>query len=1013
MAESRAQSELRRLLQHRLQGEIYLDPYHQSLYATDASNHRVNPLGVVFPRTEEDLNATVEIAAELGVPLLPRGAGTSLAGSTIGAALVLDCSRYLAHIHHIDRERQTAVVGPGVVCNQLNAAAAAHGLQYGPDPASADRATFGGMIGTNATGAHSIRYGMTVDHVIGLDAVLADGSQVRFEPVSLETARRKAEGGHLEASIYSETLRMRTDMAQAVADHWPRTWRRSSGYSLNYLTGFTPSQPAAWYQDQYPPPADFNLASLVCGSEGTLAIIRRALVRLVPKPKHAVLLVIGFDGPAQAADFTPAILETEPAAVELLPRLLIERARQVPAYSRRLGFVDGDPQTLLVVEFTGDTRAEALAKAGPMEARGRILVGREEQEDLWAVRKAGLGLLMSVPGAAKPITFMEDVAVPVEQLGNYVREVDRLLAEHGTHGEWYAHASAGCLHMRPLIDLKTADGVRRMRAIAAQVVELVVQMQGSISGEHGDGLSHTAYNRQLFGPELTGAFLRLKQTFDPTGILNPGKVVEVEGTHPQLDADLRYGPDYRAQAPLTTFSFQKQGGFQQAVEACIGVGICRKADGVMCPSFQATRLEMHSTRGRANALRAAISGALPEGALTSREMYEILDLCLECKGCKSECPTEVDMARLKAEFLAQYQAEHGVSLRSRAFGELAGLLSLAQPFNWLVNRLAPTAVFRQLLASTLGISRQRTLPPLAARRFRSQLRHSWPVATPTVAASHPPAERVESPPLEVGRAPVKQVASTSPAGRRAAAERVVLFVDTYTDLNFPEIGVAALELLQAAGCQVELAPQQVCCGRPMISKGLLGRARQQARQNVAALAPYARMGIPIVGLEPSCLLTLRDEYLDLLPGDPDAIEVAAAARLIEEYLTDSGASGERRVDRIDWLEPEGKILLHNHCHAKALVGSEPMLTLLRATGLQVEEINSGCCGMAGSFGYEAEHYSLSMDIGELKLFPAVRLAEVGVRFTAPGVSCRAQIKDGTGATAVHPVVLLASALGAR
>lgn len=993
MAESQAQDELRAELQQRFQGEIRLDPYHRALYSTDASNHQITPIGVAFPRHGADLAAIVETAAELKLPLLPRGAGTSLAGSAVGEALVLDCSRHLNQIHGIDPERQVAEVGPGVVCNQLNAAASQFGLQYGPDPASADRATFGGMIGTNATGAHSIRYGMTADHVQGLEVVLADGSEVRLQEHSLAAARSKAAGRGLEAGIHREALRIRQQYAQAVVEHWPRTWRRSSGYSLNYLTGYTPSAPAAWYAEAYPPHGEFNLAPLLCGSEGTLAIIRRAQVKLVPRPAHSVLLVIGFDSAAAASDFTPAILETEPAAVELLPRLLIERARAVPAYSRRLGFVEGDPQALLVVEYTGDTPQQAEAKAESLRSRGRLLLEPAEQNDLWTVRKAGLGLLMSVPGDAKPITFMEDVAVPVEQLGRYVREVERLLAEHGTHGEWYAHASAGCLHMRPLINLKRGEGVRRMRAIADQVVELVVQMRGAISGEHGDGLSHTAYNRRLFGAELSQAFVELKQAFDPGGILNPGKVVPGSGEGAALDADLRLGPDYQADPPATFLEFRKEGGFQRAVESCIGVGICRKAEGVMCPSFQATRLEMHSTRGRANALREAISGRLPEQAFTSHEMYEILDLCLECKGCKSECPTEVDMARMKAEFLHHYQAEHGVPLRSRLFGEVARLLGLLQRFAPIANWAARSGWFRRAQQLALGIASQRTLPSVARRRFRAAHR-----------ASAAQGERVKR---RAGGADTER-ADIHPPGPEG--EQVVLFVDTYTEFSVPQVGAAAVALLEAAGCQVELAPEQICCGRPLISKGLLGRAREQARRNVAGLAEHARAGVPILGVEPSCVSALRDEYLELLPGDDDARAVAGAARLIEEYLTERGESGERRIDRVEWNGGAAPIMLHNHCHAKSLVGSEPLRSMLAASGAAVNEIDSGCCGMAGSFGYEAEHYELSMQIGELKLFPAVRDAPAGAELVAPGFSCRAQIHDGTGAVARHPLELLAERL---
>ena len=976
MAEPQALAELSSRLRSRLAGEIHSDPYYRTLYSTDASNHSVQPLGVVIPKNDEDLIAVVETAAELGIPVLPRGGGTSLSGSALGTALVLDCSQHLAQIHHIDPASQIAEVGPGVVCTQLNLAAAQHGLVYGPDPASADRATIGGMIGTNATGAHSIRYGMTADHVLSLDVILADGSPARLEDLRLDQARARSRMNSLEARIYARALDLRLRSATAVEEGWPRTWRRSSGYNLNYLTGFTPDQPAAWFEDPgpYPPHNEFNLAPVICGSEGTLAIVRRARLRLVRKPAAAALLVLGFAGVAEACDFTSVVLETGPAAVELIPRTLIQRARAVPAYSRKLGFVEGDPAALLVIEYTGDTPSEAAAKAQPLAGRGRVLSGLQEQADLWAVRKAGLGLLMSVPGEAKPITFMEDVAVPVAQLGAYVREVDRILAAHGTYGEWYAHASAGCLHLRPLINLKSEAGLRQMRKIGEAVVELTLSMRGAISGEHGDGLSHTEFNERLFGPVLFAAFRELKQAFDPKGILNPGKVVPDPARSATLDSQLRFGPAYRASAPPTTFAFRKEGGFAKAIEACTGVGICRKAEGVMCPSFQATRMEMHSTRGRANALRAVISGGLPQGALASDELFEILDLCLECKGCKSECPTEVDMARMKAEVLNWYQQEHGIPLRSRLFGEIATFMRLAQPVAGLANPLVRSKPFRWAMETGLGVAAQRVLPPIARHAFSRQFKRT---------------------------------------AKRTDADPVVLFVDTFTELNHPELGHAAVKVLEAVGCQVLLATGQGCCGRTMVSKGLLGRAKACAEHNVQTLSEYARQGIPIVGLEPSCLLMLRDEYLDLLPGDAAAIAVAGAARLIEEFLTEVREAGGSRLARLHLSPKPGRLLLHNHCHSKALVGSGPVLALLRGIRTEVEEIPSGCCGMAGSFGYEAEHYALSMQIGELKLFPQIRSEAQNspeAQVVAPGMSCRAQIRDGTGATAYHPVMVLAEAL---
>jgi Fe-S oxidoreductase/FAD/FMN-containing dehydrogenase len=814
---------------------------------------------------------------------------------------------------------------------------------------------------------------MTADHVLAVDAVLSDGTAARFEEMSTDAAARKATSGALEGQIYAVALATKRKYAAAVEERWPRTWRRSSGYSLNYLTQYTPDRPAAWYQTAYPPSSEFNLAPLLCGSEGTLAVLRRAEVQLVPRPRHTILVVLGFDSVEQACEYTPAILETEPSAVELIPRMLIERARAVPAYARRLGFVDGDPTALLVVEYAGDTTSEVQAAAQALGHRGRSLSSKEEQADLWAVRKAGLGLLMSVPGDAKPITFMEDVAVPVEQLSRYVREVDRILESNGTHGEWYAHASAGCLHMRPMVNLRTAEGVQKMRAVAEAVVDLAISMGGSISGEHGDGLSHTEYNKRLFGAELTQAFTEIKQAFDPANLLNPGKVVEpavvpAEGEI-RLDTNLRFGPAYSTLEFETVFAFQEHGGFSRAVEACTGVGICRKAEGVMCPSFQATLDEKHSTRGRANALRAAISGRLPADAMSSRELYEILDLCIECKGCKSECPAQVDMARLKAEFLGQYQAVHGVPMRSRLFGEIAAFFGFLHLFAPLANVVARTRTFRWLLGETLHVAPQRTLPELSFRRFSRRN------------------------PLQSGAHDGKQV---------------VLFLDTFTEFNSPEIGEAAVSILSAAGFEVTLVPGQVCCGRPLISKGMLQRAKANAARNVRVLAPYAREGKQIVGLEPSCISALQDEYPDLLPDDRDAMDVAKAAILIEEFLVAGNL-----LDGLAFEAGNELIVLHNHCHTKSMSGGQATVDMLRATGRQVDEIPSGCCGMAGSFGYEAEHYDISMRIGELELFPAVRAAvdrEGATHVVAPGMSCRAQIRDGTAVKAQHPIQLLAALL---
>ncbi len=966
-------SDLQRDLQLHLEGEVQFDVYTRVLYSTDASNYQIEPLGVALPRDEDEICAVVEIAKEYGVSVIARGAGTSMAGQTLGHGIILDCSKYLTQIHTLSPGEFSVEVGPGVVLAALNRFVAEHGLMFGPDPASADRATIGGMIGNNATGAHSIRYGLVVDHLLEAEVVLSDGSVATFAPLKPEALKNKQLGRNLEGEIYRNVFSILDTHRDAIRERWPRTWRRASGYSLNYLIDYSPGAPAVWFDeaDTYPPTAGLNLAPLLCSSEGTLGILRRAKLRLVSKPGATVLKVLSFDSVSEAADATPGILETRPEAVEVLPRMLLTRAREIPAYARKMNFAQGDPAALLVVEYAGESAEQARAHAERLP-EGNLLEREQDQADLWAVRKVGLGLLMSIPGDTKPITFIEDVAVPVEKLGEYVRKVDTILQEHGTTGEWYAHASAGCLHLRPMVNLKTAEGVERMRWIADAVVELVIEMQGTISGEHGDGLSHTGYNERLFGSEVAGAFRQVKDVFDPNEVLNPGKVVPASsgfGGAESLTSDLRYGEEYRTDSPPTFFSYSREGSFASAVESCTGLGVCRKEDGLMCPSYQVTRQEMHSTRGRANALRAAISGLLPLESLTSNQMYEILDLCLACKGCKAECPTAVDMARLKTEFLALYRTKHGIPLRDFLFANIAKFSLYGSAFAAPFNFFSRMRGFRWMQEKLLGIARQRALPQFASETFSEWF------------------SKYQAPGFK---------------------EVVVLFLDTYTQFQYPEVGIAAVAVLEAAGYRVELVSEHVCCGRPMISKGLLEEAKVLAETNIQALAPYVEAGVPIIGLEPSCLITLRDEYPDFFPHDTRAKKLADNSFTFEEFLVRSNGMEKRPIDRIQFREGGVTVLFHNHCYSKALIGSEPSSAMFGAAGINFEEIDSGCCGMAGAFGYEIEHFPLSMEIAEERLLPAVRKgASQGAQISASGLSCRTQIHDGAGVASLHPAQILA------
>lgn len=962
-------------LKKTLEGEVRFDPYARQLYSTDASIYQIEPLGVVLPKHNADVNAALEIAAEYNVPVLPRGGGSGLAGQAVGQGVILDFSKHMRGILEINPEGHFARVQPGLVCDALNKALRPHGLMFGTEPASSNRATLGGVIASNATGAHSVLYGMTIDHLLAAQGFLADAAPFEFASLTPEQFMAQVAAGGPTAALLQGVADLVTQHEQAIRERFPKTWRRASGYSLNYLLPHhqTASQPANWYATgPYPPVTGFNLAKLLAGSEGTLAVMTEATLNLVPRPKHTALSIIHFNSLVAAAEATGAILECKPSAVELLDDLLINLTRSVPGFASKLTFIEGHPAAVQIVEFYGDTEADLIAQLDALEARLRAAgvaqtfvraISLQQQADVWGIRTVGLGLLASMRGDAKPTTFMEDVAVPVEHLGTWVRATQRIFAGYGLQAGYYAHASAGCLHIRPVLSLKTQQGVTTLRAISAEVLQVVIELGGALSGEHGDGLARSQWNGELFGPELYQAFRDLKRLFDPKLRLNPGKIVDA----PALDANLRYGADYHSIELTTTLSFAKEQGFAAAVEQCNGQGVCRKAEGVMCPSYQATREEEHSTRGRANALRAALSGRLSASELTSPRMHAVLDLCLECKACKTECPSGVDMAKIKYEFLSHYQAAHGVPLRSRLFAEIHMISALAQVAAPLTNLALALPPMRWLNEKLLGISRHRALPAFAVQTFRG-----WFESRPRPAPQ---------------------------------AEKVVLLVDTFTNYNHPSIGRAAVQVLEAAGYQVLLADHG-CCGRPMLSKGLLNEARPAAAGNVAVLATYAKLGLPIIGLEPSCLLTLRDEYLDLLPNEPKAFVVARTAFLIEEFIAE-------HADRFHPLFTQAdsqRLLVHGHCYQKALTGTAALQAMLRLPGWQVSEVNSGCCGLAGSFGYEAEHYDVSMAVGEDRLFPAIRASAPSVGLAASGMSCRHQIEQGTGRAARHPIEWLAEAL---
>ncbi len=967
-------TDLEHELRTRLPGRnVRFDPASKRLYATDASMYQVEPVGVVVPRDADDVAAAHEVARRHGAAILARGGGTSLSGQTVNHALVFDFSQHMHRVLEVDREARWARVQPGVVQDELNAHVRPFGLLFGPDTSTSSRATLGGMIGNNSGGSHSIAYGLTVDHVLEITALLPDGTQAVFGEVTPDEFAAKCRLPGAEGHVYREVARIRDAYADEIRRRFPAHWRRVAGYNLNELLGIG-VRPHSWAGGGNGAPRPFSMARLAVGSEGTLLTILEAKVRLVRRPPCTALDVIHYRDVQEALESSQALLETGPYAVELTDKMILDLARNNIEQRQRMGFVQGDPGAVMIVEYAGETDAEVRAKVEALEARrqrarlgyaSHVAYDAGEQQSIWKLRKAGLGLLLGLKGDKKPIAFVEDTCVEPRHLATFVPRFREIFAKYDTDGAYYGHCSVGCLHIRPVINLKTKRGLEQVKAIAEEITDLVLEFHGTISSEHGDGRARSPYLERMYGPTIMQAFRELKRAFDPDNRMNPGNIV----ASPGITEHLRYGEAYTTWEPPTLLDFSGQGGFAAAVEMCNGVGVCRKTlEGTMCPSYMVTKDEEHSTRGRANALRAVLSGGLPAAEFTGRRLYEVMDLCLECKGCKAECPANVDMAKLKYEFLHHYYRANGLPLRNRLFGHIAKVNALGAPVAGLVNWLSSLGVSRWLLEKAAGIDRRRPLPALATETFADWFRHRTP---------------------------------------RAEAPRgdVVLFPDTFTTYNVPEIGRAAVELLEAGGYRVLVAADRKCCGRPLISKGLLDVAREHAAWNVARLLPFAARGVAIVGLEPSCLLTLRDESVDLLRTD-EARTVARQSLLLEEFLLRERARGLE----LPFAAHGRRALLHGHCHQKALVGTAPTVAALRWAGFEVTEVDSGCCGMAGSFGFEHEHYDLSVALGNRRLAPAVKAAGPDTEVVAPGMSCRQQIEHLAGRRARHPAEVLRAAL---
>jgi FAD/FMN-containing dehydrogenase/Fe-S oxidoreductase len=951
---------LRGDLETQTTADVRFDRISRALYSTDASVYQIEPQGVVLPKTRADLVRIVQLCAEHRCSLTLRGGGTSQAGQAIGPGIIVDTSKYLNRLLELNVSERWARVEPGIVLDELNAQLKTHALRFAPDISTASRATIGGMMANNSSGARSVLYGKTIDHVLEQDVVLSDGRVASLRALSESELTAACAGEGLEADCYRVVRRLAREHADEIDRRFPKVLRRVGGYNLDEFV-----------RSDRP----FNLAKLMVGSEGTLGVVLEAKINLVPLPAAKAVLAIQFAELLEALEATPVILRHGPSAIEVMDRFILDHTRQSAAlHALRQTFIDGEPGALLCVEFYGDRSEDLPPRLAAVERdlRNRGLGYRYHhaldlpgQARIWTLREAALGLSMAMKDDAKSLSFVEDTAVAPEKLRDFIDRFLGIIERHGTSAGVYAHASVGCLHVRPVINMKTEDGVRKFESIANAVSDLALEFGGALSGEHGDGLVRSPFMEKMFGSVLYEAFRTVKRTFDPHGIFNPGKIVDA----PPLTSNLRYGAGYRAAMPVTFFDYSDFGGLAGAVEMCSGLGACRKKlDGTMCPSYMATREEGDSTRGRANVLRLAMTGRIGEAGLGDQGVYDVLDLCLECRACKAECPVGVDVARFKSEFLADYWSRHGVPLHARVLGNARSVAEWGSRFGRLSNWVMNSALGKSVAARWLGIDARRGLPAFAPRTLA-------------------------------------QMASGDASPDRWQA---VLFNDTFTNFYEPEIGLAALDVLRAGGMGIGLAAHG-CCGRPQVSKGLLEDARKLAARNAEALYPHAAAGRQIVFCEPSCLSAVREDAPSLLRGElrKKAESVAAACVLFEE-------AAQQVVDNLTLKAGPPEILLHGHCHQKSMGLLAPARAMLsKIPGSTVVDLDAGCCGMAGSFGYAAEHFDVSRAIGERRLLPAVRGRKPGAVVAAAGTSCRHQVKDFTGERAVHPAVLLRSLLAER
>ena len=998
-------------LRRELEGEVLFDRFSRGRYSTDASHYQIEPVGVVVPRTDDDVRAAIAIAREEGVPLLPRGGATSQSGQTVGRALVIDFSKHLNRLVEINEIDGISIVEPGIVLDELNRQLRQSGLWFPVDVSTSSRATIGGMAGNNSCGTRSIRYGIMRDNVLAIDAILADGSEARFGEIGhnllpLAPTGPPPPGGEglgvggtseRAISIFRDMLALGRREAEHIAHAFPEVSRRVGGYLIDALV---------------PGTKPVNLATLLCGSEGTLAISRRLELKLSPLPKNKALGICHFAAFRKAMEAAQHIVKLGPVAVEVVDRTLIELARDIAMFRPVMEtYVRGKPDALLLVEFAEADQAENLRRLDRLdELMGDLghpqsvvkVADAAGQRAVWEVRASGLNIMMSMKSEGKPVSFIEDCAVPLEHLADYTERLTAIFAKHGTRGTFYAHASVGCLHVRPVLNLKLEKDADTMRAIAEEAFDMVKAYKGSHSGEHGDGLVRSEFHERMYGPKTVRLFEEVKDCFDPAGLMNPGKIVR--GSRMNDRALFRFKPDYRVAEMQMALDWSAYpgagGGFQGAVEMCNNNGECRKhAAGVMCPSFRVTGNERDVTRGRANSLRLAISGQFGPDAFASDEMLETMKLCVSCKGCRRECPTGVDMAKMKIEVLAAANKRRGLSLHDR----LVAYLPRYAPY---AARLAPLMNARNAIPGLATLTER--LTGFSAKRQLPRWRRDVFSPSPRVRGEGRGEGQPHAP--EQASAPHPNPLPTEEWGE--GTREVALFADTFNTYFEPENLRDAVEVLNRLGYRVvtlraanETRP--LCCGRTFLSAGLVDEARAEAHRVLAAAAPYLAQGVPVVGLEPSCLLTLRDEFLSMLPG-AETERLSGQALLLEEFLAREATAG--RIARPIGRHP-GKVVLHGHCHQKAFAAMGAVgETLALIEGLEVETVESSCCGMAGAFGYGADTYEVSLAMGELTLLPAVRRAAADAIIAADGFSCRHQIHDGTGRMPLHVARILRQAM---